>query len=182
MTKQLPTVKLRQTAEQVIVAMAINGDLMAFEELVRRRQALVRHFLIRLCADRVLADDLAQQVFLQAWRSIHKLKTCKAYGAWLKKISINVWLQQARKQPLLSEFDQPLQQASATETKHGHVIDLNRALMKLPNLMRLCIVLAYHEGMSHREITRVTGLPLGTVKSHIQRGSIRLREWLLDYR
>jgi RNA polymerase sigma-70 factor (ECF subfamily) len=47
--------------------------------------------------------------------------------------------------------------------------------------MRLCVVLAYNEGMSHPQIVALTGLPLGTVKSHIARGAARLREILADY-
>jgi RNA polymerase sigma-70 factor (ECF subfamily) len=47
--------------------------------------------------------------------------------------------------------------------------------------MRLCLVLAYNEGMSHPEIAALTGLPLGTVKSHVSRGAARLREVLADY-
>lgn len=59
-------------------------------------------------------------------------------------------------------------------------VDLERALAKLRPPERLCVVLAYAEGMSHGEIARATGMPLGTVKSHISRGAARLRGWLVD--
>jgi DNA-directed RNA polymerase specialized sigma24 family protein len=60
-------------------------------------------------------------------------------------------------------------------------MDLDAALSTLPPDMRLCVVLAYNEGMSHPEIVALTGAPLGTVKSHIARGAARLREILADY-
>jgi RNA polymerase sigma-70 factor (ECF subfamily) len=60
-------------------------------------------------------------------------------------------------------------------------MDLDAALAKLPHDVRLCVVLAYNEGMSHPEIARAAGLPLGTVKSHIARGAARLREMLAAY-
>jgi RNA polymerase sigma-70 factor (ECF subfamily) len=60
-------------------------------------------------------------------------------------------------------------------------IDLDRALAQLPTDVRLCIVLAYGEHMSHREVADATDLPLGTVKSHIARGAARLRDLLRAY-
>jgi len=60
-------------------------------------------------------------------------------------------------------------------------IDLDRALAALSEHVRLCIVLSYNEGMTHGEIADLTGMPLGTVKSHIRRGTQRLQEFLSAY-
>ena len=60
-------------------------------------------------------------------------------------------------------------------------LDLDAALARLPPGARLCVVLGYSEGMSHAEISETTGIPLGTVKSHIARGAARLPEILQDY-
>ncbi len=60
-------------------------------------------------------------------------------------------------------------------------MDLDSALAELPNPVRLCVVLAYHEGLSHPEISEVMDLPLGTVKSHIKRGAKRLQQMLSTY-
>jgi len=60
-------------------------------------------------------------------------------------------------------------------------LDLDRALAQLTRTERLCVVLAYNEGMSHGEISAATALPLGTVKSHVRRGSQRLRVLLSAY-
>ena len=64
----LPSAALGQADERAVLALAICGDITAFSELVRRRQSWLRNLLRRLCRDPTLADDLAQQVFLQAWR------------------------------------------------------------------------------------------------------------------
>ena len=61
-------------------------------------------------------------------------------------------------------------------------MDLDLALSTLPTAVRLCIVLSYQEGMTHSEIARITDTPLGTVKSHIKRGSQRLQQILSPYR
>lgn len=60
--------------EALIVSLARTGDRSAFADLVRRRQSSIRNLMRRFCSDTTLADDLAQQVFLQVWRKIHTLK------------------------------------------------------------------------------------------------------------
>jgi RNA polymerase sigma factor (sigma-70 family) len=170
-------------AEAVIVALAMSGDRNAFSELVRRKQGWLRGLLRRLCRDPTLADDLAQQVLLQAWRSLPALKSVTAFGAWLRRLAINVWLAHRRSaaagalEPLPEELPAPTMLVPAG----GEQFDLDRALAHLARDERLCVVLAYSEGMSHGEISAVTSLPLGTVKSHIRRGTQRLRGLLHAY-
>jgi RNA polymerase sigma factor (sigma-70 family) len=174
---------LTGAAEAVVVALAGNGDAEAFDELVRRKQSSVRSLLKRLSNDRTLAEDLAQQVFVEMWKSLPKLDAPAAFPAWLRKISVNVWLQHFRKKHLLvldNEAGDLLADSSAAPS-HDSGIDLAAALGLLPVPVRLCVVLAYQAGMSHGEIAAETGIPLGTVKSHIVRGSARLRELLRDY-
>ncbi len=94
--------------------------------------------------------------------------------------AVNFWLQHARGSPreLPPEEDLRVEHAASGLSRQ---LDLDAALAQLPRDVRLCIVLAYSEGMSHGEIGRLTSMPLGTVKSHITRGSARLRELLHDY-
>jgi RNA polymerase sigma-70 factor (ECF subfamily) len=174
---------LTGAAEAVVVALAGNGDAEAFDELVRRKQAGVRSLMRRLSNDRTLAEDLAQQVFVEVWKSLAKLDSPAAFSGWLKRISVNVWLQHFRRKNLLVLDNDAGDVATDSSTTHGHDrdIDLAAALGLLPVPVRLCVVLAYQEGMSHGEIAQATGIPLGTVKSHIVRGSARLRESLRDY-
>ena len=63
----------------------------------------------------------------------------------------------------------------------GAGMDLDQALATLPPAVRLCIVLSYHEGMTHDEIADFTSLPVGTVKSHIRRGTKKLQQELKEY-
>jgi RNA polymerase sigma-70 factor (ECF subfamily) len=82
---------------QSVVALAMSGDDGAFGELVRRRQKRVRDLLRRLCGNHALADDLAQQTFVQAWRGIRALRDPGAFGGWLKRVAVNAWLAEARR-------------------------------------------------------------------------------------
>jgi len=172
---------LGSAVEAPIVALACAGDQPAFEELVRRRQSSIRCLLRSLCQNTALADDLAQETFLQAWIHIRSLRVPNAFGDWLRKLAINSWRQHLRHQGAFGKL---------TEVEEGDVVstpavtegmDLNSALGVLAPTVRLCIVLSYHEGMSHGEIAAATKLPLGTVKSHIAPGTARLRELLAAY-
>jgi len=163
------------------VALAMNGDDTAYGELVRRRQDAIRHLLRRLTRDPALADDLAQQAFVLAWKSIRALKSPAAFGAWLRKLAVNCWLQHARiKKHEVALADEALCEGHASSTVTER-LDLDGALATLPPHARLCVVLAYSEGMSHAEISESMAIPLGTVKSHIARGAAHLRELLCDY-
>lgn len=163
-----------------MVALAQTGEHLAFTELVNRRHSAIRNLLRRLCRDGSLADDLAQETFLQAWRQLSGLRGHGAFGAWLRQIAISTWLQHVRKRkafaPLYAEAVDECEDAASSVR-----FDLDAALTQLAPDARLCVVLAYHEGMSHSEIVAATGLPLGTVKSHIQRGAAQLRGRLKDY-
>ena len=182
MTGPLSQSALIGADELSVVMCAIAGDDNAYGELVRRRQSAIRQLFRRLCRDPALADDLAQQTFLQAWRAIHTLKSPAAFGGWLKRLAVNVWLQRVRTERAwhstddLESLPEPGVQSSVAER-----LDLDSALATLPPDVRLCITLAYAERMSHREICEATGLPLGTVKSHITRGAARLRRLLGAY-
>lgn len=168
--------------EAVVVALAQQRESAAFAELVERRQSWLRNLMRRCCGDATLADDLAQQVFLQAWRKISRLQEPGKFGAWLKRLAINMWLQHLRKSDALNESDEMDETLSGSSEPSGIALDLDRALATLAPAIRLCVVLSYHEGMTHGEICDAAQLPLGTVKSHIRRGSKQLQTLLSDYK
>ena len=175
---------LGNAEESVVLALAMSGDSAAFSELVRRRQSWLRNLLRRLCRDPSLADDLAQLTLLQAWRTLRTLKAAGAFTAWLRRLAVNTWLQHLRRAPTQSATAGAVSEATADPASPAEVgmqLDLDRALARLRSEVRLCIVLAYHERLSHSEISAYTGFPLGTVKSHIKRGAEELRSMLDAY-
>jgi RNA polymerase sigma factor (sigma-70 family) len=162
--------------EGSLVALARRGDDSAFAELVRRRQTAIRGLLRRSCGDSQLADDLAQETFVRAWKHLNRLESPAAFGGWLRQIALHVWLDYARRRRIRLDERPDGDESSATAfADAGPAIDLERALGALRPPERVCVVLCFHEGMSHAEIAHATGLPLGTVKSHISRGTAKLR-------
>jgi RNA polymerase sigma-70 factor (ECF subfamily) len=179
--EHLSASQLSQADDSLVIALACANDSLAFAEVVRRHQNRVRNFMHRLCGCADLADDLAQQTFLKIWKSIHQLKSPRAFYGWLQKVMISIWLEDLRRHKLkFTEWDESLSGETQIESQ-GARIDLDGALSRLPPPMRLCIVLAYNEGLSHQEISDTTNIPLGTVKSNISRGAAKLRELLSDY-
>ena len=165
-----------------LVALAMSGDDSAFEELVRRRQGGIRRLMGQLSGDWALADDFAQEAFLRAWRKLRMLKSPGAFGGWLRRIAVNVFLQHIRRAgAAIQDSDEVVSYPVVHDGDSSIKMDLEKALARLKPGERLCIVLSYGERMSHGEICSATGLPLGTVKSHISRGSARLRQYLKDY-
>ena len=181
MTATLASTALGTAAESAVLALAMRGDTAAFSEIVRRRQSWLRNLLRRLCRDPSLADDLAQQTLLQAWRSLHTLRTTGAFTAWLRRLALNAWLQHVRQGAPQARPVEETVTEFASDSRVGMQLDLDRALAQLREEVRLCVVLAYHENMSHDEISAATALPLGTVKSHIRRGAEQLRALLDAY-
>jgi RNA polymerase sigma-70 factor (ECF subfamily) len=174
-----PRVRLEDTREEYVVALAMSGDDGAFNELVQRRQKRVRDMLRRLCGNHALADDLAQQTFMRAWRGIRALRDPGAFGGWLKRVAINAWLAEVRRAPEPIDEDEGAFLAAAdpapSPERSAAGLELERALARLRPDERLCVVLAHGEAMTHAEIAEATALPLGTVKSHVSRGSDKLK-------
>ena len=181
MESRLAAADLQQAADTLVIALACAGDDSAFAEVLRRRQVRVRKFMYHLCRRPSLGDDLAQQVFLTAWRSVAQLRSAAAFDGWLKRIMVTTWLEEVRRHKLAYVAELDAEHAGTYRETTAERLDLDAALALLPPEMRLCVVLAYNDGLSHPEIVALTGLPLGTVKSHIARGAARLRETLAAY-
>lgn len=155
--------------------------------LVKRHQSRVRGYLRHLSGDHAAADDLAQETFIRAWDRLRSFKGRGAFPSWLLSIAHNLFLQSTRKsgreRRLLAELEkhavtEGIGDPSATPGSGGDQVDVSRILEALSSSERAVIVLGYGYGFSHGEIAQVTGMPLGTVKSHIRRGKIRIRETL----
>jgi RNA polymerase sigma-70 factor (ECF subfamily) len=108
-----------------------------------------------------------------------------AFFGYMRKIMISVWMDELRSRKIAFEtLDETgeIMNVSAGGASPGARMDLDAALGKLAPPMRLCMVLAYGDGLSHTEISEAADIPLGTVKSYITRGAAKMRELLADYR
>jgi RNA polymerase sigma-70 factor (ECF subfamily) len=164
---------------ELVARITGSNDQDAFRMLVERHQAAVRGFLRRLTAgDLGTADDLAQDTFLMAYQKLHTLKTTASLNSWLHTIAYRRFLQHTRRQGRQTPMAQPPDSGADPRSAVDAEILAPRLLRLVSAEERVCLTLAYAAGMSHPEICAVTDLPLGTVKSHIQRGKQKLQKWL----
>ena len=166
---------------ELATRVAGSDDQAACQTLVERHQAAIRGFLRRLVAgDHGTADDLAQETFQLAYRKLPTWKASGSLSSWLHTIAYRQFLQFRRKH----QRQQVMAEPPDAGFDPGQSVDAEILLPRLMKLVsaeeRACLTLAYASGMSHPEIAGVTGLPLGTVKSHISRGKQKMQQWLKD--
>src|SRR5476649_612906 len=166
------------------IALARQGDRHAFARLVRAHQSRVRLQLRRLTqGDTPLADDLAQETFVQAWLHLNDFRGDARLATWLHRIALTRFLQHVRRPQLPLEWRDPDVDAAAEPGYDRRAVeglgrDVERALQALSEIQRLAVVHCFHLDLSHAEAAQVLGLPLGTLKSHLDRAKSRLRDLL----
>jgi RNA polymerase sigma factor (sigma-70 family) len=170
-----------------LAARLVDGDETALEQVYDRWSALVHTYALRALQDTADAEEVTQQVFVAAWRSRHTLvPTPAALPAWLIGIArhkvADLRLARARDAGRVAAVAaQPDARRTSVEAIDDEVADrlvVRQAVEELPDPRRTIMFLAYWEGRSHAEIAETVGLPLGTVKSHVRRGLVRLHQQL----
>lgn len=174
------------TDADLIARVLANEDQHAFGELVRRYQSPVRGFLARLTrGDAHLADDLAQETFVKAWRKLQTYHGSAKFSTWLFGIAYNEFrtVARQRKELALEDVGEPTAEPgkSGADTRSALRLDLTEALKGLHFGERAAIVLCCQNGLTHEEAAQVLDCPLGTVKTNVLRGKEKLRRRLPDY-
>ncbi|WP_251357940.1 RNA polymerase sigma factor [Kangiella sp. TOML190] len=164
-----------------LVALAISGDEQApFSQLVVRYQSMIRQFLRRLTAgDQAQADDLAQETFLMAYQKLHTFKATGSFKSWLHTIAYRLFLRHIQKHPLLQLDENQAILVNNPQSEIEADLLAEKLMQVLSADERVVMTLFMSAAMSHSEIVAVTQIPLGTVKSHIQRAKVKLHK-LLD--
>lgn len=173
--------------DEGLVERAKSGDdNAAFAELVRRHQGKVRGLLLRLTANPTLADDLAQEVFLRAYRGLVGFEGRSRFSTWIYRIAYNVFVNHRTRGKQLAALPEGFEShAPAPDNElSASRLDLRRdlagAIGTLPERYRAVVTLHYLQDVSYPEIAEVLDLPLGTVKTHLHRAKKLLREQLRD--
>lgn len=174
---------------------AAQGSADAFRRIVERHQDAVYRLVLRMVRDPALAEDIAQETFLKAYRALPGYDPRWKLSSWLLKIAHNATIDHLRRQRLdttpldlgpESETGSPIERIAdasvldAEQQLRGRALarDLQTALAGLDPAYRELLLLRFQEGLAYQEIAEVTGLPLGTVKVRLHRGRKRLADLL----
>lgn len=173
-----------QVDHALVARVLLTDDRRAFEQLMRRHQGMVRAQLRRLLhGDEARADDLAQETFLLAWRKLDQFRGEARFSTWLYRIAYTCFLQARRKQPAVTDDGDnaaPDPRRSPGEAADLR-LDVERAMRRLSETEQIVLTHVVQLGLSHEEAAYVLAMPLGTVKSHMNRGKARLRALLADW-
>ena len=178
------------------MARARSGAEDAYFELVRRYERPLYSLVARMVRDSALAEDLAQEIFVKAFRSLDAYDPQRKFSSWLFKIAHNATIDHLRRGtpetvPLEAEEDDrgSLAAVLADETVEDPLAaterrDLGRSLERAISLLRpeyrQAVLMFYAHGASYQEICEVTGLPLGTVKTNLHRARKELAEAMIS--
>ena len=158
----------------VTLAKAARGSA-AFETLVRRHQAPLRAFLVRLTGDAAGADDLAQEALIKAYRGLDGFRGGSSFRSWLFAIAMREALMAKRKNMAREKIAAAADAGDAGAAPAEFSIDLQRALASLSAEERAAALLCDAAGFSHAEAAGAMAAPLGTVKSLVARAREKLR-------
>ncbi len=180
-----------------LVRQALEGSDTAYSDLLGRFQRPVFSLIRRMVLDPALAEDLAQEAFLKAFRALGSFDQSRKFSSWLFKIAHNTTIDYLRKKQLdtvaleTADSEQPDLVAVIPDSRaespeaSAHSRDmaqaLEQALMSLRPAYREVIVLRFQEGLAYEEIAEITGLPLGTVKTHLHRARNGMARHLSDH-
>ena len=170
----------RSEDHQLVARVVSAQDTAAFGELVRRHQSQVRNFLRKLTGDVAAADDLSQDCFMRAWDKMDTYSGRGSFIGWLLKVAYTTFLQSKRKSKRYAEILEQVGHVTEAEsrsyaTQSEEVTDLDKLLAVLTEEERAIMILSYACGLSHREISDATSMPVGSVKSVIFRGKEKIR-------
>ncbi len=168
--------------EAVLVARAQKGDRGAYGELVQRYQASVVNVVYHMCSDAQLAQDAAQEAFIQAWLHLPSYRPQSSLRNWLYRIAVNAALDAIRRQKSMQpEEIESLELSDPQDSPEGLLVQkelarqVHSAIQCLPDACRVVLVLREFEQLSYQDIASTLDIPIGTVMSRLNYARERLK-------
>lgn len=185
--------------ERALIERCKRGDIGAFNDLVRKYEKQVYNFAYRLTGNYDDANDVAQDAFLRVFNAIGTFRGDSSFSTWLFRITTNVFLDERKKakahpQTSLDEYlelgessvarqiEDPSPTPEAVLEESERALILSKAVGDLPEYQRAMVTLYHTQQKSYEEIAEIMDLPIGTVKSRLNRARLALKEKLSGIR
>ena len=178
-----------KTSDSDLLRAMARGDEAALAACYDRYRLILFGLIVRILNDRAEAEDVLQETFLQVWRRANDFDENRGRAfTWLVTIARSRALDRLRSHgsreriaaEAAAEPRDVMGDASAETLRSEEAVVVRRALIELPEEQQRALLLAYFEGLTQTEIATRLGIPLGTVKTRVRSGMIRLRELLRD--
>lgn len=180
---------MEQWTDEQLIELLRQGDQGAYRQLVERHRNYVYTLIYRMVEHRETAEDLAQEVFIKCYRSIHLFRGDAKFTTWLYRMAVNRvadYRRAQRRRPVESVLDrikewfgnredEPEEQAMRTETKE----EMQEMLKQLPEKYRMPLYLLHYMQLSYQEISLILAIPVKTVETRLYRGKSMLKQkWM----
>lgn len=159
---------------------AAAGDNEAFASIVRQHESMVFSIAWHVLRDRPLAEDLAQEVFLQLYRSLGSIESEPHLVFWLRKVASHRCIDSIRRRHILPVPLDEVEEPGSEDQERDLLLErqIRNVVATLPPQQRVALALRYQEDLDPREIAEILDQPLNTVKSHLRRALATLRSEL----
>ena len=166
----------------LVTQVAVSGNRRAFDELVRRYQSPIRRFFLhQTLGDSQLSDDLAQDTFLKAYTHISMFRGLASFQTWLMRIAYNVFYDSVRARKQTDDIDASAAVRMSSPSGDSNLkMDVYAALALLKPSERTCVTLQLIDGYPIEQISKITGIPENTIKSHLKRGKEKMANYLKE--
>lgn len=168
-----------------LIANFLEGDISAFNVLVRKHQAQLFNFLLKYIGDREVAADIMQQTFVLVYKKLKKLKDRDKFKSWLYSIAVNQSKNYFRKKKEVSfsemstvddfEYNPGKEQQFNTNEQSSNLI-IKQALQSIPREQRVVIIMKQYHNLKFTEIASILNEPVNTVKARMYYGLTALRK------
>lgn len=165
--------------EKVLLTRCRAGELAAFDVLLQRYRGRVLNLAFQLLGDNAAAEDVTQEVFVNAFAGIAKFRGDAAFFTWLYRLTINACHANQRRRKNWISYEEQLHASTAPNSPEADTIrylSVQRALSELTPTLRSVLVLREMQELSYEEIAQILHLPIGTVRSRLHEGRRRFRE------
>ena len=172
--------------DRALVRATLDGDREAFDELVRRHQRHVYQLCYRFAGNHEDASDLAQDVFIRAFKGLRSFKGQSAFGTWLYRIGVNVCLNRvgsgaATRTVALEQVDRietRIERADTALLRDERAGEVRAAIARLPRKQRAALILRVYHELPHDEIAEILGSSVGAVKANFFHALANLKKLL----
>ncbi|MCD6422919.1 MAG: sigma-70 family RNA polymerase sigma factor [Elusimicrobia bacterium] len=174
--------------ERDLIKKAKSGDVEAFEQLIRKYEQKIYNIALYFCRNPVEAEDISQMAIIKMFKSLKNFKEQSSLSTWIFRIVRNVFLDECKKSFRRHEVEQIenfefIDKKSAEEIAGRNQLFswINSAIKKLPEKFRMVVVLCDMEGFDYKETAEILNVPVGTVRSRLNRARRMLKEILRNF-
>jgi RNA polymerase sigma-70 factor (ECF subfamily) len=186
------TVTKKRITDEQLIASFQQGDQTAFTELVKRYKDPLFNYVSRMLKDSVFAEDIVQETFVRVYRNRDRYQQIAKFSTWIYTIAINLTKTEIRRQSLRrflsissssddgKTFELPDTRVNLEKLAEDTILgdNIRDAIASLPKVFKEVVILRDIQELSYEEISKIVGVPLGTVKSRVNRGRSRLQKIL----